>query len=137
METQLNLLKVTEERTPESSWYQMLHSILLTNQQSQTLSRSASFGLKDSTTEESLLTSTRFHMTKAEMFSLYLRHTGPQALHTRLTPALLLRDLLIHSRSDQRTQLDTVSTQRLFQSKRLRFQIDPTQLQQRKWSTVT
>lgn len=121
-ETQLNHLREMVERMQESFWYQMLHSILQTPKQTQTLSKSASLGLKDSTTEESQLTSTRSHMIKAEASLWYLRKLGTQALHTQLRPVLSLREKLTLSRLDQRTQSDTVSTQSLSLSRLLNCQ---------------
>lgn len=121
-ETQLNHLREMVERMQESFWYQMLHSILQTPKQTQTLSKSASLGLKDSTMEESQLTSTRSHMIKAEASLWYLRKLGTQALHTQLRPVLSLREKLTLSRLDQRTQSDTVSTQSLSLSRLLNCQ---------------
>lgn len=121
-ETQLNHLREMVERMQESFWYQMLHSILQTPKQTQTLSKSASLGLKDSTMEESQLTSTRSHMIKAEASLWYLRKLGTQALHTQLRPVLSLREKLTLSRLDQRTQSDTVSTQSLSLSRLLKCQ---------------
>ena len=121
-ETQLNHLREMVERMQESFWYQMLHSILQTPKQTQTLSKSASLGLKDSTMEESQLTSTRSHMIKAEASLWYSRKLGPQALHTQLMPVLSLKEKLTLSRLDQRTQSDTVSTQSLSLSRLLNCQ---------------
>lgn len=121
-ETQLNHLREMVERMQESFWYQMLHSILQTPKQTQTLSKSASLGLKDSTMEESRLTSTRSHMIKAEASLWYLRKLGTQALHTQLMPVLSLKEKLTLSRLDQRTQSDTVSTQSLSLSRLLNCQ---------------